>query len=361
MRRGAQDAREEVAARQAGLRYRLDDASGITRRRCGRGWSYRDPHGRLVRDRSTLERIRRLAVPPAWRDVWISPDPDGHLQATGRDARGRKQYRYHPCWRVVRDETKYEQTIAFGQALPKIRRRVDRDLRLRGLNREKVVACVIRLLDVTYMRVGNEDYARENRSYGLSTLRNRHVDVHGQTITLRFTGKSGKVHQVELEDPRAARIVRRCQDLPGAQLFEYVDESGRVQPVRSDDVNAYLQEASGGPFTAKTFRTWAGTVLAAAELISRGAPQSQTEGSRQVVEAVDAVAAELGNTRAVCRRSYVHPDVIEAHLDGTLTAELGDRTAGGRMPPRRGLSRHEEAVLALLAGRSARSTSSQAA
>jgi DNA topoisomerase-1 len=348
MGRPALDVTEEAAAaRRAGLRYRPDAAPGITRRRRGRGFGYLLPDGRPLRDPAALDRIRALAVPPAWTDVWISPDPRGHLQATGRDARGRKQYRYHPHWRAVRDETKYEQTLDFGLALPAIRRRVDRDLRSRGLTRTKVVACVVRLLDATSMRVGNEDYARENGSFGLSTLRNRHAEVHGPTIELRFTGKSGKVHRVEVDDPRVARIVKRCQDLPGARLFEFVNGGGDVQPIGSDDVNEYLREITGRGFTAKTFRTWAGTVLAAWELRELGSPAGEAEGKRQVVAAVDSVARELGNTRAVCRRCYIHPEVIDAHMDGTLAAELEGGRGGGRAP-RRGLSAHETAVLHLL-------------
>jgi len=324
-----------------------DAEPGIARRGRGRGFEYRKPDGRRP-GRADVERIRSLAVPPAWTDVWICRTADGHLQATGRDARGRKQYRYHPRWLELRDETKYHRMLDFGRALPRIRRQVARDLKRRGLRREKVVAAVVRLLDTTLVRVGNDEYARENRSFGLTTLRERHVEVSGATIRFRFRGKGGKQADIELQDARVARIVRRCEELPGQQLFQYVDEDGDIEDVTSDDVNEYLQSASGGDFTAKDFRTWAGTVLAAWALHDLSVDCARTPADSQIVRAVESVAGDLGNTPAVCRRCYVHPEVFDAHLDGTL-AEILERQAARKLSEsRRGLTRHEAAVLALL-------------
>jgi DNA topoisomerase-1 len=335
----------ERAARAAGLRHVSDERPGITRRRRGRGWQYTRPDGATV-GRKERARIDQLAIPPAWTDVWICTSPNGHLQATGRDARGRKQYRYHPRWREVRDETKYHRMAAFGRALPRIRRRVDRDMRRRALSRERVVATVVRLLDTTTMRIGNDEYARENRSFGLTTLRDKHVDVRGDRITFRFRGKGGRVHDVELEDPRVARVIRRCEDLPGQDLFQFLDDDGDAVDVTSDDVNDYLREAAGDEFTAKDFRTWTGTVLAAWTLDELGG----TDGApkKQLVSAIETVAAELGNTPAVCRASYVHPDVIDAHLDGTLRRGLGKRAGKALAKDRNRLSPQEAAVLAFL-------------
>jgi len=336
----------ERSARAAGLRYVTDEQAGITRRRRGRGFQYLAPDGRTIADRAERARIDSLAIPPAWTDVWICASPKGHIQATGRDARGRKQYRYHPRWREVRDETKYHRLAAFARALPRIRRRVDRDLRRRALSRERVVATVVRLLDETTIRVGNDEYARENRSFGLTTLRDRHVDVRGDRIRFRFRGKSGRVHEVEVEDPRVARVVRRCEELPGQDLFQYVNEDGEPVDVTSDDVNDYIRAAAGDEFTAKDFRTWTGTVLAAWTLDELGG----TEGApkKQLVSAIESVAQELGNTPAVCRACYVHPDVIDAHLDGTLTAGLGRRARQALTQERHRLSPQEAAVLAFL-------------
>jgi DNA topoisomerase-1 len=304
------------SARAAGLRYQSDDAPGIRRAKSGRGFSYRQPDGALVRDRRVLERIRQLAIPPAWQDVWISPLANGHLQATGRDARGRKQYRYHADWRTIRDETKFSRLIAFAEALPALRVRVEEDLGGRGLSRERVLATVVRLLETTLIRVGNEEYVRENNSYGLTTLRTRHVDIAGNTLRFSFRGKSGKDHSVELHDRRLARIVHQCRDLPGHELFQYLDEDGARQAVTSEDVNDYLRQATGESFSAKDFRTWGGTVLAlaflAAQTASEGAPRSV------VVEMFKQVAAQLGNRPAVCRKYYVHPAVTETYLNGRL-------------------------------------------
>jgi DNA topoisomerase-1 len=298
-------------ALDAGLRYVNDGAPGIRRRKAGKGFAYVAPGGSRVTDPETLARIRALAIPPAWTDVWICPDERGHVQATGRDARGRKQYRYHPRWRATRDATKYARAVRFGEALPRIRARVARDLARAGLPREKVLAAVARLLDATALRIGNAEYARENGSFGLTTMRNHHADVRGSRVRMRFRGKAGKVREVELADPRVARVVRRCQELPGQELFGYVDEAGEVRDVTSTDVNAYLREVAGEDFTAKDFRTWAGTVLAAGELA-----REPRRGKRAVARAIARVAERLGNTPAVCRKCYVHPAVVEAFLRG---------------------------------------------
>jgi DNA topoisomerase-1 len=336
----------ERSARAAGLRYVTDERPGITRRRRGRGFQYVAPDGSTVTDPDERHRIDSLAIPPAWTDVWICPLPNGHIQATGRDARGRKQYRYHPRWREVRDETKYHRIAAFARALPRIRRRVDRDMRRHALSRDRVVAAVVRLLDETTIRVGNDEYARENRSFGLTTLRDRHVDVNGDRITFRFRGKGGRVHDVEIEDPRVARVIRRCEDLPGQDLFQYVDEDGAPVDVTSDDVNDYIREAAGDEFTAKDFRTWTGTVLAAWTLDELAG--GETPPKKQLVAAIESVARELGNTPAVCRACYVHPDVIDAHLEGTLTAGLARKAGQALTRDRHRLSPQEAAVLAFL-------------
>jgi DNA topoisomerase I len=266
-------------------------------------------------------------IPPAWTDVWICPDPRGHLQATGRDARGRKQYRYHPRWREVRDEDKYGRLAEFGRALPAIRRRIARDLRRRGLPREKVLAAVVALLETTFIRVGNDEYARTNNSYGLTTMRDAHVRVSGSKVRFLFRGKSGVRHELELDDRRLARIVRQCRDLPGQELFQYLDERGAVVDVGSEDVNEYLKAITGTAFTSKDFRTWAGTVLAATLLCDEEPSTSATAGKRVIARAIDEVARRLGNTRAVCRKSYVHPAVIDAYLDGTIARAMGKRSA----------------------------------
>src|SRR5919198_3719255 len=333
------------AARAAGLRYVTDAVPGIRRKRAGKRFSYLGLDGKPLRDPDQLRRIKSLVIPPAWTEVWVCPSPRGHLQATGRDARGRKQYRYHPRWREARDETKYERMIAFGEALPRIRERVERDLALPDLPREKVLATVVRLLDTTSIRVGNEEYARQNGSFGLTTLRNRHVDVAGSTLRFHFRGKGGKEYRVDLKDRRLARIVQRCQDLPGQDLFQYVDDDGDLQAVESDDINEYLREISGQDFTAKDFRTWAGTVLAACALEGLEAFESETEARRNVVQAIDSVAEQLGNTRVVCRRCYVHPAVIDAYLDRSLTGALKRRVEEESLGR---LSSEEAGVLALL-------------
>jgi DNA topoisomerase I len=336
-----------AAARAAGLRYVNDDDPGITRRRHGRGFSYRDAEGRPLRDAEVIRRIRSLAIPPAWTDVWICSLDNGHIQATGRDARGRKQYRYHPSWRALRDDTKYERTIAFARALPTLRARVEDDLARPGLSRHKVVATVIRLLETTMLRVGNDEYARDNRSFGLTTLRDRHADINGSKIRFSFRGKGGKQHEVGVRDRRLARIVRQCQDLPGQRLFQYRDEADARQAVTSDDVNQYIREATGGDFTAKDFRTWAGTFLAA-QALREVADSESGPVQRRLAKAVEEVAQSLGNTPAVCRKCYIHPAVVDAYLDGSLAAALRRRTEEKLAEDETALSSEERLVLTLL-------------
>jgi DNA topoisomerase-1 len=338
----------KLVARSAGLRYVDDRRPGISRIKHGKGMSYHAPDGRLVRDGETLTRIRSLAVPPAWRDVWICPDSDGHVQATGRDARGRKQYRYHPRWRQVRDGNKYERMIAFGRALPRIRKRVAKDLARPGLPREKILATVVRLLEVTLIRVGNEEYAKHNDSFGLATMRDRHVKVNGSALRFQFRGKSGVVHAVDLEDRRLAHIVRQSRDLTGYELFQYVDAEGERRTIDAADVNAYLKSIAGDEFTAKDFRTWAGTVLAARALNEVAAFDSKTQAKRNILRAVEAVAKRLGNTTAVCRKCYIHPEVVNAYLDGTLAASLNRKAVMELRSNLHDLSPEEAAVLALL-------------
>jgi DNA topoisomerase-1 len=338
----------EQSAREAGLRYVHDDRPGITRKGAGTGFSYRDPHGERITDPATLARIKALAIPPAWSDVWICPSANGHIQATGRDAKGRKQYRYHPKWREVRDEAKYEHVLAFGQALPGIRERVDADLRKPGMPKEKVLALIVRLLETTLIRVGNDEYAKDNDSYGLTTMRDRHVDVDGASVTFSYNGKSGIAHEVDLHDRRLAKIVKRCQEIPGQELFQYLDADGDRQPIGSEEVNAYLREISGEDFTAKDFRTWAGTVLAARALAEFETFDSEAAAKKNVVAAIERVAARLGNTTAVCRKCYVHPAVIDAYLDGDTVASLRDRAGRELRGKLHELDPEEAAVLVLL-------------
>ncbi|HTL56147.1 MAG TPA: DNA topoisomerase IB [Candidatus Limnocylindrales bacterium] len=338
----------EESARASGLRYVTDQMPGIRRERSGAGFRYRYPTGDLVQDGEVLHRIKSLVIPPAWQEVWICPDPCGHLQATGRDQRWRKQSRYHPRWRETRDETKYARMIQFAQVLPRIRKRVQRDLALRGLPRNKVLATVVRLLEVSLIRVGNEEYARENDSFGLTTMRNRHVDVRGSTLRFHFHGKSGKWHDVDIEDARLAKVVRRCQDLPGQELFQFVTDEGQRQAINSEDVNQYLREISGEDFTAKDFRTWAGTVLAALALSQFEQFDSQTRAKKNLVQAIEAVAERLGNTPAVCRKCYIHPEVINAYLDGTLVKTLKQRAEQQLANRLHRLRPAEAAVLAFL-------------
>jgi len=332
----------------AGLHYVTDRDPGLRRLRCGRGLRYLDAAGRPVRDGSVLVRVKSLAIPPAWTEVWICPDALGHLQATGRDARGRKQHRYHPRWRAVRDDAKYGRMLAFGTALPLIRARAEEDLRRPGLSRAKVLAAVVRLLEATLIRVGNEEYARDNGSFGLTTFRDRHASVSGSTVRFRFRGKSGKVHEVGVQDRRLSRIVKKCQELPGQELFQYLDPRRRRRAVTSSDVNDYLREVTGQEFTAKDFRTWAGTVLAAWALRETDAVRTRPPSRRHVARAVESVARRLGNTVAICRKCYVHPVVVDAYLDGTLAETLQRRLADEARTGEDHLRREEAAVLALL-------------
>jgi DNA topoisomerase-1 len=343
----------ELHAEEAGLRYITDDRPGVRRRRAGKGFTYVGPDGRRITNAARIAWFKRLAIPPAWTDVWISPIKSGHLQATGRDARGRKQYRYHPRWREVRDEAKYGRLIEFARALPRIRRRTDRDLRRRGLPRDKVLALVVQLLERTLVRVGNEEYARDNRSFGLSTLRDRHVKGGDSDLHLSFKGKSGKEHVVPVRDRRLARLVKQCQELPGQDLFQYVDEGGARQTIDSGDVNDYLRDVTGQDFTAKDFRTWAGTVAASLALREFLDVDDEAGRKRAIVAAIEEVAARLGNTPAVCRACYVHPDVLASYLDGTLIDALAERARGvGRGV--HALRPEEAAVLGLLQARLAR-------
>ena len=301
------------SARAAGLRYSSDDRPGISRTRSGKGFTYRHASGRPVRDAATLKRIRSLVIPPAWTDVWICTQPNGHLQATGRDSRGRKVYRYHPRFRARRDRAKFDRLLAFAKVLPRIRRRVNRDLRTRGLSREKVLAAVVRLLELSLIRVGNDEYARLNRSFGLTTLRDRHVKVRGEAVRFRFRGKSGKDHEVDIRDRCLATVIRRCQELPGQLIFQYPDEEGQLRDVRSEDVNEYLRDAAGADVTTRDFRVWAGTVLAYRALEALEPATSEAGVRRNIVAAVKQVAGRLGNTPTVARASYVHPGVLAAY------------------------------------------------
>ncbi len=336
-----------LAAGKAGLRYVNDSKPGIQRKSARAGFRYVGADGRLVRDPDTLGRIRSLVIPPAWTDVWICPYEKGHIQVTARDARGRKQYRYHPRWRSARDETKYAHVIGFGKALPAIRRRVEKDLARQGLPREKVLATVVRLLETTMMRVGNEEYARSNGSYGLTTLRDRHVRIDGARMQFRFKGKSSKEHFIELNDKRLAAIVRRCRELPGHELFQYLDEGGERCAIDSEDVNNYLREITGEDYTAKDFRTWAGTLLAALALREFETFDSKAQAKKNLVRAIESVSAKLGNTPAICRKCYIHPVVMESYLDGTMRDILKRRAEKG-LEDMHSLDPEEAAVLALL-------------
>jgi DNA topoisomerase I len=350
MKDGLQTAIEDApaAARAAGLRYVNDAMPGILRRRDGDSVRYVDADGAEVRDEATLARIKSLAIPPAWTDVWICARDNGHLQATGRDARGRKQYRYHPRWRAVRDEVKYERMISFGKALPSIRKAVDEALRLPGLPREKVLATVVYLLQVTMMRIGNEEYARTNKSFGLTTLRNRHVRVDGSEVEFKFRGKSGVYHAVRVADRRLARIIQRARELPGQELFQYVDDDGKPHAVDSADVNDYLRSITGEDYTAKDFRTWSGTVLAALALQEFEKFDSEAQAKKNIVRAIETVAERLGNTPTICRKCYVHPAIIDAYLDGTVLQALRERTEQSLVEDLHALQPEEAAVMALL-------------
>jgi DNA topoisomerase-1 len=341
----------KTAAKHAGLRYASDDQPGIRRRRSGKGFTYRGDDGKTVRDTATLKRIRKLAVPPAWTDVWICPLENGHLQATGRDARGRKQYRYHTDFRAARETGKYDHILDFAAVLPRIRETVAKHMARRDLGRECVLATVVHLLETTLIRVGNTDYAKQNKSYGLTTLKDPHVKIDGAELRFQFTGKSGKTWRLKVSDRRVAKIVKACQDLPGQQLFQYLDADGNRQGVTSSDVNDYLREITGKEITAKDFRTWAGTVLAAVALQELGEIDSAAAAKRNLRAAIENVAARLGNTVTICRKCYVHPQILDGYLAGDLLVNLKkavDAELSEKLP---GLRPEEAVVLALLDGR----------
>jgi len=351
MRPGAVVSEKESAvqsARKVGLRYVSDGKPGIRRESLRGRFRYVDPAGKLIQDQATLARIKALVIPPAWSEVWICADPNGHVQVTARDARGRKQYRYHPLWRKARDENKYEHLIAFGHALPGIRSRVEEDLALPGLPRAKVLATIVRLLETTMMRVGNEEYARSNGSFGLTTLRDKHVQIDGQRLQFQFRGKSGVQHCVELSDRRLARIVRRCRDLPGYELFQYLDEEGNCRTVDSGAVNDYLRDISGCDYTAKDFRTWAGTLLAAMALREFEMFDSHAQAKKNMLRAIESVAEKLGNTPAICRKCYIHPAIMDSYLEGSMLQALKRRAEEELVHDLRNLNSEEAAVLALL-------------
>jgi DNA topoisomerase I len=340
--------KDQAAAKKAKLHYVDDSTPGIRREKHGRSFRYVGPNGRPIRDRRILDRIGALVIPPAWTEVWICSDPNGHLQVTGHDTKGRKQYRYHPRWREVRDENKYDRLINFAQALPRIRRRVARDLGRKGLPREKVLAAVVKLLETTLVRVGNDEYAEANKSFGLTTMRDRHAKVVGAKVRMEFSGESGVHHEIDIREPRLAKIVRKCQELPGQELFQYVDEQGNVHDVGSSDVNDYLREVSGDDFTAKDFRTWAGTALAAEALKEFEDFDTTAAAKRNVTKAIEHVAQRLGNTKAVCRKCYVHPAIVDAYMDRSLLETLKNRAETELGSGISRLPAEEAAVLALL-------------
>jgi DNA topoisomerase I len=344
--------REFVAsAKAAGLQYVTDSEPGIRRRRVGRGFSYLDPDGQVIRERARIRRFRSLVIPPAWSDVWICPLPDGHLQVTARDARGRKQYRYHPDFRARRDHAKFERMVELSDVLWKVREHVECDIALPGLQRRKVMATLVWLLERTLIRVGSHDLARENNSFGLTTLRRRHVSIDGATLRFEFRGKSGVTHTVAVTDRRIARIVQRCRELPGRELFQYLDDDGGRQIVYADDVNSYLREITGRDVTAKDFRTWMGTMIAAEALREMGPAPTKRDAERNVLRAIDRTAERLGNTRAVCRQYYIHPALIEAYLDGSVLPPLSAPVWQERRPHGPALRRHEAEVLAFVKAR----------
>lgn len=338
----------EKMAEYAGLVYVNDQKPGITRIRKGDHFNYIGTNGKTIKDPNEIQRIRSLAIPPAYKDVWICPKPNGHIQATGRDAKGRKQYRYHKRWKEFSDETKYNKMIAFAQALPRLRKRLNRDMSLSGMPKEKVLATIVHLLEVTLIRIGNEEYAKENKSYGLTTLRNQHVEVNGSKINFKFNGKSGKKHFISLQDRHLANIVKRCKELPGQDLFEYEDEEGKPVSISSTDVNDYLQRMTDDNFTAKDFRTWAGTVLAYLALQQFKKFDNEAEAKKNIVQAIESVSKKLGNTPTVCRKCYVHPEVFNAYLDGTLIKTIKQRAEQELLESLEDLSSEESAVLAFL-------------
>jgi DNA topoisomerase-1 len=344
----------EDAAKSAGLRYVSDNRPGIRRKKAGKGFTYTRADGSKLAEKDVLKRIRALAIPPAWTEVWICPFADGHIQATGRDAKGRKQYRYHARFREVRESTKYEHVVAFADALPAIRHKVREHMALRGLPREKVLATVVHLLEATLIRVGNDDYAKQNNSYGLTTLKNRHVAVDGNEVRFRFTGKSGKQWSLRVRDRRVAKILKACQELPGQELLQYIDEAGTCQDVTSSAVNDYLKEITGKDITAKDFRTWAGTVLAAMALNELESFDSAAQAKRNLRAAIEKVSGKLGNTQTICRKCYVHPEVLNSYMDGNLVLQLKSKAESELRGDVESLKPEEAAVLALLRGRLAK-------
>ena len=336
------------AAKAVGLRYASDSKPGIRRIRAGQGFRYIDPSGKTLSNSQTLARIKSLAVPPAWTNVWTCPDANGHLQATGRDARGRKQHRYHREWREVRDETKYNRIVAFGKALPKIRARTRRDIRRSGLGRRKVLAAIVRLLEISAIRVGNQEYAQANNSYGLTTLKDHHAEVSGARIRFEFRGKGGKQHEIDINHPIVARIVKKCQDLPGQELFQYVDDAGVRHDITSGDVNDYLREIARQDFTANDFRTWTGTVLAALVLREFEEFETKEQARKNIIQAIERVAKWLGNTPSVCKKCYVHPVILDSYLDGSLVRVLQNQAERELVNRVKKLRPEEAAVLALL-------------
>jgi len=338
-------AKEE--AQSVGLRYSNDLQAGYVRKKKGDGFVYLDKNGKLIKDKETLERIASIVIPPAWREVWICPYKNGHIQATGRDVRGRKQYRYHAKWRAVRDETKFHHMLLFARALPRIRRRVTKDIKRKDKPLQRVLATIIKLLETTLIRVGNDEYARLNGSYGLTTMRKRHVKIKGSEISFSFRGKSGKKHQISMEDRQVARIVKKCQELPGQELFSYQDEAGKVHDIGSNDVNNYLKEISGESFTAKDFRTWAGTVMAALALKEFESVTSEVQAKKNIVAAIETVSSLLGNTPSVCRKCYVHPEILNSYLEGNTIETISQRIKPN-LPQLRQLHADEAAVFVLL-------------
>jgi DNA topoisomerase-1 len=339
------------AAETAGLLYVSDEKPGIRRRKAGKGFGYRGPDGKAVKERTTLQRIRALAIPPAWTDVWICPKANGHIQATGRDAKGRKQYKYHPQFREVREGVKFEHIMEFARLLPTIRAKVSEHMSLRGLPREKVLATTVHLLETTLIRVGNDDYAKQNRSYGLTTLKDPHVKIDGADLRFQFKGKSGKTWRLQVKDRRVARIVKACQELPGQELLQYVDEIGQRRDVTSSDINSYLREITGQDVTAKDFRTWAGTVLAALALREFEAFDSQARAKKNVRTAIERVSSRLGNTPTICRKCYVHPEILNCYLNGSLLLEIKEEVEAELRNQLEGLKPEEAAVMTLLQGR----------
>jgi DNA topoisomerase I len=339
------------SAKAVGLRYVADETPGFQRKRAAKGFVYLDQQGKPLNNEEHLQRIKSLAIPPAWKNVWISPYANGHLQATGRDARGRKQHRYHPRWREVRDETKFARMVAFARALPKIRRQIATHMKLPGLPREKVLAAVVKLLEISSIRVGNDEYAKDNKSYGLTTMRDHHVDVSGGKVQFQFRGKSGKKHSIDIYDPRLAKIVKKCQDLPGQEVFQYIDDEGKRQDVKSEHVNEYLRETTGADFTAKDFRTWNGTVLAAMALQEFERFDTQAQAKKNILRAIEAVAERLGNTPAICRKCYIHPAVLDSYLEGSMLNTMRQRAQHQWNQSVRKLRPEEAAVLALLQDR----------